>query len=62
MKRFKLEVIYHMPDDWNEGVFADQLEAYMREFVVDGRSRNASRPHFDSCAVSVERKTWEAPR
>jgi hypothetical protein len=59
MKRMKVEAIFHIGDSDDEKVFADKLDSHMRSFFAPGRSRNQSMPHYESCVVSVERKTWD---
>lgn len=59
MKRIKVVTIYHVADNRDEGVFADKLIEHVRQFRDGDRSRNDVMPHYESCEVSVERKTWE---
>jgi hypothetical protein len=59
MKRIRLEVVYHVADSDDEHLIADRLDEHMRKFLCFGRSANAAKPHYESCEVSVERKTWE---
>lgn len=59
MKRVKVEMIFHIGDSEDEGVFADRAIAHAASFRDPERSGNARKPHYESVSVHVERRSWE---
>ena len=56
----KLEALFVVPDNPSDQlVLAESLTQHMRQFRDPNASRNAKTPHYESCKVSVERKTWD---
>lgn len=53
-----MEVILHVGDQ-DVQTNADRLMSHMGSFRMTGRSANDKGVHYESCEVSVEKKTWE---